>query len=176
MKVLVGLAIIVFAVLIGVEPTNLVYLWVLIGLSSLLGLLLTIPIGGADMPIVIALLNSYSGLAAAATGFVINNSILIIAGSLVGASGIILTQIMCKAMNRSLLNVLFGGVGAADDSDAASSDEVYAGKVKSASPDEVAIILKMAQRGGFCSRLWNGGCPRPNCRAPAYRNYGGRGE
>ena len=149
MKALLGIAIIVFAVLIGLEPTRLVYFWVLIGLSSLLGLLLTIPIGGADMPIVIALLNSYSGLAAATTGFVINNSILIIAGSLVGASGIILTQIMCKAMNRSLLNVLFGGVGAANDSDLGSDADIYAGKVKSASPDEVAIILKMAQRVVF---------------------------
>lgn len=149
MKILVGIAIIVFAVLIVIDPARLEFLWLLIGLSSLLGLLLTIPIGGADMPIVIALLNSYSGLAAAATGFVINNSILIIAGSLVGASGIILTRIMCKAMNRSLANVLFGGLGAGDDGDTASADDVYAGKVKSASADEVAMILKMAQRVVF---------------------------
>lgn len=149
MKILVGIAIIVFAVLIVIDPARLEFLWLLIGLSSLLGLLLTIPIGGADMPIVIALLNSYSGLAAAATGFVINNSILIIAGSLVGASGIILTRIMCKAMNRSLANVLFGGLGAGDDGDTASADDVYAGKVKATSADEVAMILKMAQRVVF---------------------------
>ena len=148
-KALVGIAIIVFAVLIVLEPTRLEYLWILIALSSLLGLLLTMPIGGADMPVVIALLNSYSGLAAAATGFVINNNILIIAGSLVGASGIILTKIMCKAMNRSLLNVLFGGLGAASDDDDTNADDVYAGKVKSTSPDEVAMILKMAQRVVF---------------------------
>lgn len=148
-KAVAGAGIVVLAVLLVLNPGNLLYLWLLIGLASLLGLLLTIPIGGADMPIVIALLNSYSGIAAAATGFVISNSILIIAGSLVGASGIILTQIMCKAMNRSLLNVLFGGLGAADQNDTESADEMYAGKVKSTSPDEVAMILKMARRVVF---------------------------
>jgi NAD(P) transhydrogenase subunit beta len=105
--------------------------------------LLVIPIGGADMPVVICLLNSYSGLAAAATGFVLNNNGLIIAGSLVGASGIILTQIMCKAMNRSLANVLFGGVGAVATS--VKQDDIYAGKVKATSAEEVAMLLEDAR-------------------------------
>ena len=116
----------------------------LIVLATLLGFTLTLPIGGADMPVVIALLNSYSGLAASATGFVIQNSVLIIAGSLVGASGIILTQIMCKAMNRSLSNVLFGGLDGGSGN-TLSDEEVYA-TVRSTSADDVALILDSAQR------------------------------
>lgn len=119
--------------------------WALAAVGSVLGVLATIPIGGADMPVVISLLNSYSGLAAAATGFVLNNNMLIIAGSLVGASGIILTQIMCRAMNRSLANVLFGGFGA-QAAPAVSSESVYAGRVKSASAEEVAMLLETARR------------------------------
>lgn len=119
---------------------------VIVVVTSVLGVFLVNPIGGADMPVVIALLNSYSGLAAAATGFVINNSVLIIAGSLVGASGIILSNIMCKAMNRSLGNVLFGvmeGGGLA-----ASADEIYA-TVRSTTPDDIALLLDGAQRVVF---------------------------
>jgi NAD(P) transhydrogenase subunit beta len=104
-------------------------------------------IGGADMPVVIALLNSYSGLAAAATGFVISNKVLIITGSLVGASGIILTIIMCRAMNRSLTNVLFG-VWVETES-GPSADDVYEGKVTSSSPEEVALMLDGASRVVF---------------------------
>ncbi len=118
--------------------------WIIVGLALLLGVLLTVGIGGADMPVVIALLNSYSGIAASATGFVLNNNVLIIAGSLVGASGIILTKIMCVAMNRSLGNVLFGKLG--PSADGPSADEVYAGKVKATSPEEVAMILDGVQR------------------------------
>ena len=116
----------------------------LVVIASILGVLLVTPIGGADMPVVIALLNSYSGLAAAATGFVINKPVLIITGSLVGASGIILTKIMCKAMNRSLTNVLFG-VMDGGSSTGPDADEVYA-TVRSTSADDVAMILDTAQR------------------------------
>lgn len=112
-------------------------------LALVLGFMLVNPIGGADMPVVIALFNSYSGLAATATGFVINNDVLIISGSLVGASGLILTKLMCKAMNRSLTNVLFGvmeaGAGGGD------VDEIYA-NVRSTTADDVAMILDSAQR------------------------------
>jgi NAD(P) transhydrogenase subunit beta len=112
-------------------------------LALVLGVFLVLPIGGADMPVVISLMNSYSGLAGAATGFVIGNDALIIAGSLVGASGVILTQIMCKAMNRSLPNVLFGKM--AGSGTVASADEVYK-NVRSTSPEDVAMILDGAQR------------------------------
>jgi H+-translocating NAD(P) transhydrogenase subunit beta len=125
-------------------PDTTLWYWIIVGGGLLLGILLVIGIGGADMPVVISLLNSYSGLAAAATGFVLNNIVLIIAGSLVGASGIILTSIMCKAMNRSLINVLFGGFGGAPTS--ITTDSIYEGKVTSTSPDEVAMILESAQR------------------------------
>lgn len=115
---------------------------VLVLVASLLGVLLVMPIGGADMPVVIAVLNSYSGLAAAATGFVIDNNILIIAGSLVGASGIILTKIMCRAMNRSLTNVLFGVMETGTSQ--GDADEIYS-TVRSTSPEDVAMILDAAQ-------------------------------
>ena len=117
--------------------------WVMVLLALGLGVLLVISIGGADMPVVIALLNSYSGIAASATGFVLNNTLLIIAGSLVGASGIILTRIMCTAMNRSIWAVLFGTMQAKGKS--TTSDDIYA-HVKATSPEEVALMLEIAQR------------------------------
>lgn len=143
-NVVLALACIGLAVLVVRHPTTSTWYWLLVAVSSLLGILITIPIGGADMPVVIALLNSYSGLAGCATGFVINNNVLIIAGSLVGASGLILTSIMCKAMNRSLANVIFATFG--PSSGAATADEVYGGKVKSVSAEEVAMMLDGAQR------------------------------
>ena len=141
---LLVLAGIVLVVMMAIDPSAELELWALAALASLLGVLLVVPVGGADMPVVIALLNSYSGLAAAATGFVLDNSLLIIAGSLVGASGLILTRIMCKAMNRSLANVMLGKGTAATS--AADADEVYAGKIKSTSADELAMLLDGAQR------------------------------
>jgi len=127
------------------DPTSSTPFWLLVGFSAVLGLLLVLPIGGADMPVVISLLNAYSGLAAAGHGWVLNNSVLIIAGSLVGAAGFILTAIMSKAMNRSLANVMFAGVGATAASQE-EEDDVYAGRVKSASPEEVAMVLDGARR------------------------------
>lgn len=140
------LALVALGLGVGVvlDPSNYLLYWALVGVASILGALLVIPIGGADMPVVVALLNSYSGLAAAATGFVLTNNVLIITGSLVGASGIILTRIMCKAMNRSLTNVLFGVLAPTGGS--ATDDEVYTGRVKSASPEEVALLFDAARR------------------------------
>jgi len=132
------------AIWLVIDPAALWAYWALVVSASLLGLSLVFPIGGADMPVVISLLNSYSGLAAAATGFVLNNNALIITGSLVGASGVILTNIMCKAMNRSLTNVLFGIWVPSEE--AASSDDVYAGKVKAAHADELAMLMEGARR------------------------------
>jgi len=140
LNVLLAAACVVTAVMLILDPGNIMLYWILAGAASLLGIMVVIPIGGADMPVVIALLNSYSGLAAAATGFVINNNMLIIAGSLVGASGLILTKIMCKAMNRSLANVMFAGVGA-EVTTGPSADDVYAGKIKATSAEEVAMLL-----------------------------------
>jgi len=117
---------------------------VIIILALILGVGLTIPIGGADMPVVISLLNSYSGVAAAATGFLIDNQALIISGSLVGASGLILTNIMCKGMNRSLANVIFGAVGA--ESSTGSSAEGKEMNIKSYSTTEAAMILDAAEK------------------------------
>jgi NAD(P) transhydrogenase subunit beta len=111
---------------------------VLTAISLLLGVLTVLPIGGADMPVVISLLNSYSGMAACATGFILNNNVLIVAGSLVGASGIILTQIMCKAMNRSLINVLLGGFGQTITKVEADGPEII---VKEVGVEEAAMLF-----------------------------------
>ena len=145
-----NVAMLVAALLLGawlVARPDAVWLYVVIVLlGSVAGVTSVLPIGGADMPVVITLLNSYSGLAAAATGFVLANTMLIIAGSLVGASGIILTGIMCRAMNRSLANVLLGGVGSEVEGAAAAADSIYAGKIKAASADEIAMVLESARR------------------------------
>ncbi|MBW2942401.1 NAD(P)(+) transhydrogenase (Re/Si-specific) subunit beta [Zhongshania aquimaris] len=121
------------------SPESTTYLYIVIALALIFGVLAVIPIGGADMPVVISLLNSYSGLAACAAGFAINNNLLIVAGSLVGASGIILTQIMCKAMNRSLSNVLLSGFSAVK-----SSTLSIEGEVKAISAQDAYYVLEAA--------------------------------
>jgi NAD(P) transhydrogenase subunit beta len=121
------------------DPTNTQYLWAIIGISCLLGIILVLPIGGADMPVVVSLLNSLSGIAAAFTGFIIGNSVLIIAGSLVGASGLILTFIMCKAMNRTLPDVLFKSFGGSE------KQTLTRTKVGS-DAEEVAMMVDGAQK------------------------------
>jgi NAD(P) transhydrogenase subunit beta len=126
------------------HPDQMLWFWLLALLALIFGILLVAPIGGADMPVVIAVLNSYSGLAASATGFVLGNNVLIISGSLVGASGMILTRIMCRAMNRSFSNVILGvpmGGGTVGDADA-----LYEGKVTATSADEVAMVLEASRR------------------------------
>jgi len=139
-----GALALMFIILGVMNPGSAWIYWLLAVIASVLGVALVNPIGGADMPVVIALLNSYSGLAACATGFVLGNSVLIIAGSLVGASGLILTSIMCKAMNRSLVHVLFGVLGPTDQT--ASADEVYGGKIKATTAEEVAMLYDGARR------------------------------
>jgi NAD(P) transhydrogenase subunit beta len=138
------IAIVVFSVYQIATPEPLLWpFYATVGLSLLLGVLLVIPIGGADMPVVISLLNSYSGIAAAMTGFVINNPVLIIAGALVGSSGIILSQIMCRAMNRSLANVLFGAFGAASGGDSGRNSEGLT--VREIGIEDAAIQLAYAR-------------------------------
>ncbi|MCY4213155.1 MAG: NAD(P)(+) transhydrogenase (Re/Si-specific) subunit beta [Gammaproteobacteria bacterium] len=141
---LILIALIACGVMFCLEPAlDSPYLYAMLALSLLFGVMAVMPIGGADMPVVISLLNSYSGLAACAAGFAIGNNILIVAGSLVGAAGIILTNIMCKAMNRSLANVLFSGFGAVKT---ASKVE---GEVKPISAEDAFLILEAASSVAF---------------------------
>ena len=119
-------------------------LWLLVVASSLLGIGVTLPIGGADMPVVISLLNSYSGVAAAAAGFVVGSQLLVVAGAMVGAAGLILTQVMCNGMNRSLVSVLFGGALGASSSSSAGGGEYT--NITSCSVEECALTLEAAER------------------------------
>jgi NAD(P) transhydrogenase subunit beta len=136
---LIVIGILASAAMFVVDPTNTNMLYTVVGLSLLFGIMVVIPIGGADMPVVISLLNSYSGLAACAAGFAVDNNVLIVAGSLVGASGIILTQIMCKAMNRSLSNVLFSGFASVST----TVTEVE-GEIKPISVEDAYYVLEAA--------------------------------
>jgi H+-translocating NAD(P) transhydrogenase subunit beta len=141
---------IIFAATLGllgwlvVDPANPLAFWVMIALSLLIGVLLVVPIGGGDMPVVVSLLNSYAGLAAAATGFAIGNNVLIIAGALNGASGFLLSIMMSKAMNRSFANVLFGAFGT--ETVAAAGATATGLTVRSVSPDDAAVQLAYASR------------------------------
>ena len=126
------------------SPSEMNFFYAVVVISAMMGITLTIPIGGADMPVVISLLNSYSGIAAAATGFVLMNNGLIIAGALVGASGMILTNIMCKGMNRSLTNVIFGAVGLKKESTGEGTAKQIT--VKSYSTEEAAMIFDVAEK------------------------------
>ena len=141
---ILALALLGFGISTVITPSEINYFYGLIILSAVLGITLTIPIGGADMPVVISLLNSYSGVAAAATGFVLMNNGLIISGALVGASGLILTNIMCKGMNRSLANVIFGAVGLEQDSGGDGSQKQVT--IKSYSTEEAAMIFDAAEK------------------------------
>ena len=128
-----------------IDPAYQVVFWSLFGLALLIGVLTVLPIGGADMPVVISLLNSYSGIAASMAGFVLGNNLLIISGALVGAAGLILTNVMCKAMNRSLLNVLFGAFGGGEEGgpgDTGDSDK----SVQKTFADDVAIQCSYADK------------------------------
>ena len=131
------------------EPNGWV-LWLLLAAATLLGIGVTLPIGGADMPVVISLLNSYSGVAAAAAGFVVGSQLLIVAGAMVGAAGLILTQVMCTAMNRSLVSVLFGGaLGASAGSSGSADGEPGYTRITSCSAEECAMALEQAERVVF---------------------------
>jgi H+-translocating NAD(P) transhydrogenase subunit beta len=135
------------SVLLVLDPSNMPLFLGLTGISLLLGVLLVIPIGGADMPVVISLLNSFSGIAASAAGFVLMNNMLIVAGALVGASGIILTQIMCKGMNRTLTSVIFGAFGSSGGGSAAGGHQSSNGEqvTRSIDPEECAMMLGYAR-------------------------------
>ncbi|MCF6146122.1 NAD synthetase [Pseudoalteromonas sp. S1727] len=139
-NVVLILAIAASGYLLVTEPAITTWHYVAIGLALLMGVMLVLPIGGADMPVVISLLNSYSGLAACAAGFALENNLLIVAGALVGASGIILTNIMCKAMNRSLVNVLTSGFQKVH-----TNEMKIEGEIKPLSPDDAFYVLEAAQ-------------------------------
>ncbi len=132
----------IMGIIVAINPSNSTGLFVILAIALILGILFVMPIGGADMPVVISTLNSCSGLAAAATGFVLSNNILIICGALVGASGFILTRIMCKAMNRSIANIIFRSVGTAS----ANNNNNHKRKVINYTEEDATIMLEAAQK------------------------------
>jgi NAD(P) transhydrogenase subunit beta len=138
-------ALLLLLVILFVNTGSPALFWLIAILAFALGFLLIIPIGGADMPVVVSMLNSYSGWAAAGIGFTIGNLLLIVTGALVGASGAILSYIMCKGMNRSIINVLLGGFGS-DTGVAAAAGGADRAPVKAGSPEDAAFIMKNAQK------------------------------
>lgn len=139
------LSFVVGSIYLCLNPANPAIFFALVGISLVFGVLFVLPIGGGDMPVVISLLNSFSGLAASAAGFILMNNMLIVAGALVGASGIILTEIMCKAMNRSLLSVLFGAFGGASTASGGGSGSIGDKTIHSIDPEEGAMMLGYAR-------------------------------
>ena len=137
LNMLMMAGIVVLIALFTMDPVLGTVFWIMLGLSLFIGIMMVIPIGGADMPVVISLLNSFSGIAASATGFVLNNNLLIISGALVGAAGLILTDIMCKSMNRTLPNVLFGAFGGTKGAAKGGDTDKT---VRETSADDVAIL------------------------------------
>ena len=140
-----GILLALLVVLFVITGSDVLF-WLIAILSFVLGFLLIIPIGGADMPVVVSMLNSYSGWAAAGIGFTIGNLLLIVTGALVGASGAILSYIMCKGMNRSIINVLLGGFGSEGGAAAAGGAAADRPPVKAGSPEDAAYMMKNAQK------------------------------
>ena len=139
------LALIYMTALSPMEAATEQYFWAIVGLSFFIGFLVVLPIGGADMPVVVSMLNSYSGWAACGIGFTLQNTALIITGALVGSSGAILSYIMCKGMNRSIVSVLLGGFGGDSDAAAAATSQPK-GNVKQGSADDASFIMGNAQK------------------------------
>ena len=144
LNAIIGGAILLLLVFFAATESHSMF-WMMTALAFLIGFLLIIPIGGADMPVVVSMLNSYSGWAAAGIGFTLGNTLLIITGALVGASGAILSYIMCKAMNRSIINVIFGGFGSEGESTSGAAGDGEEKPVKAGSADDAAFIMKNAQ-------------------------------